>query len=74
MTIWVGNTDGTPMWAIQSVLSAGAIWHAYLPAACDSLQLPARDFAVPPGLAFGKVCGKNDWFIVGMPPRCSVEG
>jgi membrane peptidoglycan carboxypeptidase len=72
VAIWVGNTNGTPMNTTISTLSAGAIWHTYMPAAHQYLHLPVRDFQIPPGVAYGMVCGKNDWYIVGIPPICSV--
>ncbi|HLH72576.1 MAG TPA: transglycosylase domain-containing protein [Chloroflexota bacterium] len=70
--IWVGNTDGTPMKATEGVLSAGAIWHTYAPAAHQYLHLPKMDFKIPPGVVHGNVCGKVDWYIKDVPPICSV--
>ncbi|HVC32929.1 MAG TPA: transglycosylase domain-containing protein [Chloroflexota bacterium] len=70
--IWVGNTDGTPMKATEGVLSAGAIWHTYMPAAVKYLHLPEKDFKVPPGVVHGNVCGKVDWYIQNVPPICTV--
>lgn len=70
--IWVGNTDGEPMKATEGVLSAGAIWHTYAPAAHQYLHLPAKDFKVPPGVVHGSVCGKEDWYIQDIPPICTV--
>ena len=72
IAIWVGNTDGTPMKATEGVLSAGAIWHTYAPAAHQYLHLPVRDFKVPPGVVHGDVCGKVDWYIQNIPPICTV--
>lgn len=72
IAIWVGNTNGEPMKATEGVLSAGAIWHTYATAAHQYLQLPPKDFKVPPGVTFGPVCGKNDWSIDGVTPICTV--
>jgi 1A family penicillin-binding protein len=72
IAIWVGNTDGTPMKATEGVLSAGAIWHTYAPAAAQYLHVPVRDFKVPPGVVHGNVCGKEDWYIQGITPICVV--
>ena len=70
--IWVGNTDGKPMKATEGVLSAGAIWHTYVPAASQYLHLPKLDFKVPPGVVHGQVCGKVDWYIQDVAPMCTV--
>lgn len=70
--IWIGNTDGQAMKATEGVLSAGAIWHTYTPAAHQYLRLPAKAFKVPPGVVHGSVCGKEDWYIQGIPPICTV--
>jgi penicillin-binding protein 1C len=72
IAIWVGNTNGEPMRATEGVLSAGAIWHTFAPAAHVFLHLPKRDFVVPPGVVHGPVCGKDDWSIQGIPPICYV--
>lgn len=72
VAIWVGNTDGTPMKGTAGVLSAGAIWHTYVPAAHQYLKIPPHDFKIPPGVARGNVCGKEDWYIQGIPPICTV--
>ncbi len=72
IAIWVGNTDGEPMKATEGVLSAGAIWHTYASAAHQYLHLPVHDFKVPPGVVHGNVCGKEDWYIQGITPICTV--
>lgn len=72
VVIWVGNTDGTPMKETEGVLSAGYIWHTFMPAALDYLRIPKRDFAIPPGVVHGSVCGKDDWYIQDIPPICTV--
>ena len=72
IAIWVGNTNGEPMKATEGILSAGAIWHAYAPAAHQYLHLAPHEFQIPMGIVYGKVCGKDDWSIQGLPPICDV--
>jgi penicillin-binding protein 1C len=72
IAIWVGNTNGDPMKATEGVLSAGAIWHVFAPGAHQYLSLPRKDFAIPPGVVYGHVCGKDDWSIQGIAPICTV--
>lgn len=72
VVIWVGNTDGTPMKETEGVLSAGYIWHSFMPAALDYLHIPKRDFKIPPGVVHGSVCGHEDWYIQDIPPICTV--
>jgi len=72
VAIWMGNADGTPMTNTFSELSAGALWHEFMPAALQYLHLPTQDFKVPPGVVQGEVCGKVDWYIQGISPICSL--
>ncbi len=72
IAIWVGNTAGEEMKQVTGVLSAGAIWHTFAPAAHQYLHLPKHDFVVPPGVVHGNVCGKEDWYIQGVAPICTV--
>lgn len=72
VSIWVGNANGDPMTNTFSLLTAAAIWHSFMPAAMDYLHLPREYFKIPPGVAYGQVCGKQDWYIQGIAPICSV--
>jgi membrane peptidoglycan carboxypeptidase len=72
VAIWVGNADATPMTNTFSLLTAAALWHSFVPAAVSYLHLPIDDFPVPPGVVHGQVCGKEDWYIQGIPAICSV--
>jgi len=72
VAIWMGNADGTPMTNTFSELSAGALWHVFMPAAVQYLHLPTQDFRVPPGVVYGSVCGKTDWYIQSVPPICTL--
>jgi 1A family penicillin-binding protein len=55
--VWVGNADGAPMEQISGVTGAGPIWHEVMLAAHHGL--PARPFAVPPGIVELPICDEG---------------
>lgn len=68
--VWVGNNDGEEMRQVAGLISAGNIWHNFMIDAHKYLGLPPRDFTPPPGVAYGKVCDEDGWYIVGKTPIC----
>lgn len=55
--VWVGNNDHSAMNNVSGIDGAAPIWHEYMELA--SAGTPVKDFAVPAGVAFAKVCPKD---------------
>ncbi|GAC1653344.1 MAG: hypothetical protein NVS4B6_29800 [Mycobacterium sp.] len=79
IVVWVGNTDGHPMNAGLSSMTAGKIWPEAMQASFDVLGLKPEDFPRPSGLTEGQVCGdtamrpgeprcRSDLFLAGQAP------
>lgn len=79
IVVWVGNTDGHPMNAGLSSMTAGKIWPEAMQASFDVLGLQPEDFPRPAGLTEGQVCGdtamrpgepqcRTDLFVAGQAP------
>jgi 1A family penicillin-binding protein len=78
--VWVGNADNTAMRDVSGISGAAPIWHDFMQAA--TRNLPARDFAQPPGIAHETICPdtgllpgagctdrQDEVFIAGTQPR-----
>lgn len=48
--VWVGNADHSPMIHVIGITGAAPIWQSFMEGAFRILRLPARNFAVPPGV------------------------
>ncbi|MDA8217690.1 MAG: transglycosylase domain-containing protein [Dehalococcoidales bacterium] len=68
--VWVGNADNTPMLNVEGVSAAGVIWHNYMEDAIK--DMPIREFPMPSKIRQGQVCGRQDVYIEGKTPVCSV--
>lgn len=53
--VWMGNSDGSPMdQRLSGSGGAAIIWNAFMTAALANV--PAHDFATPPGIQFIEIC------------------
>jgi 1A family penicillin-binding protein len=55
--VWVGNNDHSPMINVDGITGAAPIWHDYMEMA--SSGTPVKDFTVPSGVVFTKVCASD---------------
>ena len=80
MVVWVGNTDGHPMKAALSSMTAGKIWPEAMQVSFETLGLGAEEFPRPGGLVEQQVCGDSamrpgeppcrpDLFVAGQAPQ-----
>lgn len=54
VSVWVGNTDSTPMDNVSGLTGAAPIWHAVMKYA--SANLPPENWTGPPGITHVTVC------------------
>lgn len=59
--VWVGNNDHSAMVNVDGITGAAPIWKEYMEMAHQGL--PVKEFPVPPGVVFAKVC-QNDGGLV----------
>ncbi len=64
--VWVGNADNTPMRDVSGIAGAAPIWHDFMESAL--VHVPARDFAVPPGIVHESICPGT-----GLPPDSKCQ-
>lgn len=69
--VWVGNNDHSPMVNVDGVTGAAPIWRDYMEMA--HAGLPVRDFPVPPGVVFAKVCASDGGLVDENDPNGVTE-
>jgi membrane peptidoglycan carboxypeptidase len=69
--VWVGNNDHSPMNNVDGITGAAPIWHDYMEAALANA--PAKEFAVPTGVIFAKVCASDGGLADPNDPKAITE-
>lgn len=69
--VWVGNNDHSAMNNVSGIDGAAPIWHEYMEMA--SLNTPVKDFAVPTGVVFAKVCAADGGLASPNDPNAITE-
>ena len=69
--VWVGNNDHSPMVNVDGVTGAAPIWKDYMEMAHDGL--PVKEFPVPPGVVFAKVCSSDGGLVDQNDPNGVTE-
>lgn len=69
--VWVGNNDHSPMVNVDGVTGAAPIWKDYMEMA--HAGLPVKEFPVPPGVVFAKVCSSDGGLVDQNDPNGVTE-
>lgn len=69
--VWVGNNDHSAMNNVSGVDGAAPIWKEYMETALAGT--PVREFAVPAGVAFAKVCSQDGGLASPNDPKAINE-
>lgn len=69
--VWVGNNDHSPMVNVDGVTGAAPIWKDYMEMA--HAGLPVKEFPVPPGVVFAKVCSSDGGLVDQNDPNAVTE-
>mgnify|MGYP000906889125 FL=1 len=69
--VWVGNNDHSPMVNVDGVTGAAPIWKDYMEMA--HAGMPIKEFPVPPGVVFAKVCASDGGLVDQNDPNGVTE-
>ncbi len=69
--VWVGNNDHSAMVNVDGVTGAAPIWRDYMEMAHSNM--PVKDFPVPSGLVFAKVCPSDGGLVDQNDPNGVTE-